>query len=96
MQDEHFEWDDDKAARNAAAHGVSFETARQVFADPFGVELLDDRLDYGEDRWIRIGMAEGTILMVVYTERFERKRLISARQATKLEQDDYFRQNAGE
>jgi uncharacterized DUF497 family protein len=70
MQDEHFEWDDDKAARNAAAHGVSFETARQVFADPFGVELLDDRLDYGEDRWIRIGMAEGTILMVVYTERF--------------------------
>jgi uncharacterized DUF497 family protein len=94
MQDEHFEWDDEKAAKNLAAHGVSFETAKLVFGDAFGVELLDDRRDYGEERWVRIGVVEGTILTVVYTERSERKRLISARQATKLEQDDYFRQNA--
>jgi hypothetical protein len=73
---------------------VSFETARRVFGDAFGVELLDDRRDYGEERWVRIGIVEGTILTVVYTERSERRRLISARQATKLEQDDYFRHNA--
>jgi uncharacterized DUF497 family protein len=94
MRDVEFEWDDKKAAENVAAHGVSFETARLVFGDAFGVELLDDRRDYGEERWVRIGMAEGAILVVVYTERSARKRLISARRATKLEQDEYFRQNS--
>lgn len=94
MQDANFEWDDKKAAANVARHGVSFDTARSLFNDPFGVELLDDRRDYGEDRWIRIGMVEGTIFTVVYTEGSDRKRLISARQATRVEQNDYFRQNA--
>lgn len=92
MQDKNFEWDDAKAAENEAKHDVSFEAAKLVFKDPFAVELLDDRRDYGEDRFILIGMAQGVVLTVVYSQREERTRLISARRATRLEQDDYARQ----
>ena len=88
-----FEWDEVKAAENYAKHGVSFETATEVFKDPFAVERLDDREDYGEDRYILIGMAEGALLTVVHTERNGRIRIISARQATRNEQDDYFVEN---
>lgn len=57
--------------------------------------LLDDRLEYGEERFVMIGMAEGKVLLfVAYTEREERIRIISARRATQNEQDDYFQQNA--
>jgi uncharacterized DUF497 family protein len=69
--------------------------AKTVFKDPFAIEFLDDREDYGEERFVIIGMAEGQVLLfVVYTERVERIRIISARRATKNEQDQYFRQNA--
>jgi uncharacterized protein len=94
MHDDAFEWDEAKAAENYAKHGVDFETARQVFGDVFAIERLDDREDYGEDRFALLGMAEGIVLMVVYTERNDRFRLISARRATKTEQDDYFAQNS--
>jgi uncharacterized DUF497 family protein len=92
MQDENFEWDDAKAAENEAKHGVSFEAAKLVFKDPFAIELFDDREDYGEDRFILIGMAQGVVVTVAYTQREERARLISARHATRREQDDYARQ----
>ncbi len=74
-----FEWDETKAAENYAKHGVSFETATEVFRDTFAVERLDDREDYGEDRFILIGIVDGTVLTVVYTERSDRIRIISAR-----------------
>jgi uncharacterized DUF497 family protein len=86
-----FEWDDAKAIDNYARHGVSFEVAQKVFTDPFAVERIDDRQDYGEERLIIIGLVDGQVLFVVYTERAERLRLISARRATRHEQDDYFR-----
>ena len=90
-----FEWHDAKAAANLQAHGVSFDLAKTVFKDPFAVERLDDREDYGEERFVIIGMAEGhVVLFVAYTEREERIRIISARRATQNEQDDYFRQNS--
>jgi uncharacterized DUF497 family protein len=55
----------------------------------------DDREDYGEERYVTIGMAEGHVLLfVAYTEREGRIRIISAREVTQHEQDDYFRQNA--
>ena len=89
-----FEWHEAKAEANLQAHGVSFDLAKTVFKDPFAVERLDDRRDYGERRFIIIGMAEGhVVLFVAYTEREERIRIISARRATQHEQDDYFRQN---
>jgi uncharacterized protein len=88
-----FEWDEAKAAENYAKHGVSFETATKVFRDPFGVERLDDREDYGEERFVLIGVAEEIVLTIVYTERNDRIRIISARRATRREQDDYFSEN---
>jgi uncharacterized DUF497 family protein len=93
MNDDNFEWHEAKAAANYAKHGVSFGRARLVFSDPFGIATYDDREDYGEDRFTRVGMVEGTLLFVSYTERGERIRIISARRATKHEQDDYYQQN---
>jgi hypothetical protein len=56
---------------------------------------LDDRGDYGEERFVVIGIAEGSIvLFVAYSERDGRIRIISARRATQREQHDYFRQDA--
>lgn len=90
-----FEWHDAKAEVNLRDHGVSFELAKTVFKDPLAIERLDDRRDYGEDRFIVIGMAEGDVLLyVAYTERQDRIRLISARRVTQYEQKDYFQQNA--
>jgi uncharacterized DUF497 family protein len=60
MNDDAFEWDDAKAVENDADHGVSFETARDVFRDPFAVDWLDEREAYGELRYATIGMAERT------------------------------------
>jgi uncharacterized DUF497 family protein len=90
-----FEWDDAKAAANLRAHGVSFDLAKAVFNDPFATERLDDREDYGEERFVIVGRVEGNVLLfVAYTEREEQIRIISARRATQYEQDDYFQQNA--
>ncbi len=90
---EPFEWDEAKATENYAKHGVSFETAVKVFRDPFAIERPDDREDYGEERFILIGTAEEAVVTVVYTERSGRFRIISARRATRHEQDDYFVEN---
>jgi uncharacterized DUF497 family protein len=88
-----FESDDEKAAANLRKHGVSFEFAAMAFRDPLGIEWTDDREGYGEVRTILLAMADGSILVVVYTERESRIRLISARRATRYEQDRYYREN---
>ena len=56
-----FEWHDAKAEANLRAHGVSFDLAKTVLKDPFALEFLD-RQDYGEDRYVIVGMAEGQVL----------------------------------
>ena len=90
-----FEWHDAKAEANLQAHGVSFELARTVFKGAFAIERLDDRENYGEERFVIVGMAEGSVLLyVAHTERAGRIRIISARRVTQYEQDEYFRQNA--
>jgi uncharacterized protein len=94
MKADDFEWDSRKASANFAKHGVSFEMARAVFKDVFAIEGLDDREDYGEERFTIIGMTGGTLLYVTYTLRETHVRLISARRATKHEQDDYYQQNS--
>jgi uncharacterized protein len=92
MRDDQFEWDDRKAASNLRKHSISFGLARLVFADPLAIEDVDD--DEPEDRVRRVGMAEERLLVVVYTMRGERIRIISARKASKREQDIYYRQGA--
>ena len=64
-----------------------------IFEDPFAVEFLDDREDYGEERFILIGMAGDRLLVVAYTTRGERTRLISARSAEPFERRQYHEQN---
>jgi uncharacterized protein len=94
MHDKRFEWDDDKAAENLRDHRVSFEQATLAFNDAFAVEWIDEREAYGEERSILLGMTNGQVLTVVYTERGERIRIISAWRAARHEQDYYYRQNA--
>lgn len=73
---------------------MSFAQAAAAFRDPFAVEWIDSRQDYGEQRIILLGMTADDVLTVVYTERDERIRIISARKATRYEQETYFRENA--
>ncbi|HXW15629.1 MAG TPA: BrnT family toxin [Terriglobia bacterium] len=89
-----FEWDDTKAAENVRNHGVSFAQAALAFRDPFAVEWIDLREAYGEERIILLGLTGNQVLSVVYTERADRIRIISARRATRHEQDHYHRQIA--
>jgi uncharacterized DUF497 family protein len=89
-----FEWDDDKETVNWREHGVAFRDAIKAFRDPFGVEQIDGREEYGEERINLVGMCDGILIHVTYTERDERFRLISARRAAKHEQDDYYRENS--
>lgn len=93
MQDDDFEWDDEKAAQNLDRHGVSFDVACLAFDDPFAVERVDDREDYGEDRFILLGMVEGRLLHVTFTYRGERTRIISARAAEPYENRRYHEEN---
>jgi uncharacterized protein len=94
MQDDEFEWDDEKAAWNLANHGVTFEAARLVFDDAFAVVREDRRQDYGEDRFILLGMVQAHLLAVSYTIRGERVRIISARLAEPQERRRYHEENS--
>jgi uncharacterized DUF497 family protein len=87
-------WDPKKNAENKLKHGIRFETAQYVFADPERLWRLDRSKGdtSGEDRWQTLGMAEG-VLFVVYTERetegANETRLITARLANKAERRSY-------
>jgi uncharacterized DUF497 family protein len=94
MADDKFEWDEAKAVANAARHGVSFEAAKLVFNDPFAIERLDDRENYGEQRFNIIGMVEGRVLFVSYTIRNDVVRIISARGAEPYEKRRYHEENS--
>jgi uncharacterized protein len=85
------EWDENKNAINRRIHHISFETARLVFADPNRIERLDNSLSNSsrEIRWQTLGLV-GKVLFVVYTERDENIRLISARLANKKERSSYY------
>lgn len=92
MAELKFEWDESKAARNLAKHGVSFLTAAAVFANEI-VERIDDREDYGEVRFVALGRVDTTIYRVVYTWRSEGViRIISAQKAANNEREIYYRQ----
>jgi len=93
MADLEFEWDEAKNRTNVAKHGIGFAVARHVFKDAFAIEHLDDRLDYGEDRYIITGMVEDRLLTVIYTMRGDVVRIISARGASPSEKHQYHEEN---
>jgi uncharacterized protein len=93
MASDDFEWDEAKAAENCTRHGISFETAIRTFDDPFAIERLDDREDYGEERYSILGMVDGRILYIAYTVREGIIRIISARGAEPYEKRQYHEDN---
>ena len=94
MINDTFEWDEAKATDNYAKHGVSFETAIRVFDDVFAIERVDDREDYGENRYSVLGMVDDRLLYVAYTVREGTIRIISARGAEPYERREYHEDNA--
>jgi uncharacterized DUF497 family protein len=85
-----FEWDADKAASNVAKHGVTFAEAMTVFGDPLELAIVDPDHSEGELRFLSIGLsAAGQLLVVAYTEREGRTRIINAREATSRERKQY-------
>ena len=87
-----FEWDEEKNIINKEKHKISFETAAYVYEDPYYIEMFDFEHSVDEDRYIAIGKV-GDVLFVVFTERKETIRLISARLATSAEKELYYDQN---
>lgn len=85
----NFEWDKRKAETNLARHGVSFADASAVFLDPYALDTEERSMDYGEMRRRIIGLGNGCFLTVIYTERGETIRLISARKSTSHERREY-------
>lgn len=85
-----FEWDSVKAWQNAAKHSVTFEEAQTVFRDPLG-GIIDDPLhSTDEQRLLLIGMSDRQrLITVMFTEKGDRIRLISARQVTRVERRNY-------
>jgi uncharacterized protein len=85
-----FEWDAAKADENLRRHGVSFDEAQDVFADPLARLHADPDHSNEERREIIVGHSErGRLLLVSFTERQGRIRLISARPTTRTERRDY-------
>lgn len=85
-----FEWDSKKAKDNLVKHGISFEEALTVFADPLAKIFDDEEHSADEHREIIMGhSARNRLLLICFTERRTRVRLISARKSTPLEQKDY-------
>lgn len=93
--DYHFEWDATKAASNQRKHEISFDLAATVFRDPLMVSIPDEEHSETEERWITMGQAENSkLLLVIHTyleisDNAANVRMISARPATKHEQRQY-------
>jgi uncharacterized protein len=83
-----------KLLRTTPSTAFTFDAARDVFKDAFAIEQVDDRHDYGEERWTILGMAGGRLLLVAYTMRDDRIRIVSARAAEPYERRIYHEQNA--
>ena len=85
-----FEWDEDKAKGNLKKHGVSFEEASSIFGDPLALTIPDPLHSEEEDRFVTLGESHRRRLLVVcFTDREDRIRIISARPATRRERKNY-------
>ena len=89
-----FEWDSDKAGKNVEKHHVSFEEAATVFDEPMFITFIDDEHSIDEERYITIGLSSrGRLLMLAHADREDHIRIISARRATKKEEQFYAEAN---
>ena len=87
-----FEWDEEKRKSNLKRHGLDFVDALKAFTAPM-LTTLDDREDYGKERWIGVSMLDARIVVIVFAERYENDdeivRVISLRKALKHERSQY-------
>ena len=88
MIDMVFEWHSEKERLIAEKHGLDMEAVKRIFDDPFRIAQYDMTHSGLEDRWQTLGMANG-VLFAAYTERGERIRIITAREATPEERRIY-------
>jgi uncharacterized protein len=88
------EWDEGKRSANLIKHGIDFADACQIFRG-WTDEREDSRWDYGERRMLAYGESDGRVLLVVYTWRAGRRRLISARRAGADERKTYYARHPG-
>jgi len=85
-----FEWDDEKSRSNIRKHRVSFEEASTAFADTMALTMFDEEHSVDEDRYVLLGESDRHRLLVVsYTEREDRIRIVSARVANRREKSQY-------
>src|SRR5690349_15281107 len=91
-----FEWDPNKAKLNLRRHGISFTEAATVFDDPLSDTSPDPDHSTDEDRFIIIGMSDRSrLLMVSHADRGDHIRIISARDLTRSEREDYEQDRSG-
>ena len=83
-----YEWDEDKNKRNLRLHGLGFEDAALVFAEPT-LTFEDKRQDYGEARFITFGLLLGRLVVIAHTPRGEKTRIISMRKGNNREKETY-------
>ncbi len=90
-----FDWDEDKRKANIEKHGIDFADIPELFDGPMLIDL-DTRHDYGEDRWIGLGVLHVLVTVVIYVEWEDEEtiRIISARRATRNESRNYHRRIA--
>jgi uncharacterized DUF497 family protein len=88
-----YEWDEAKRRSNIQKHGIDFIGIERVFSGTT-VTILDDRFDYGESRFITLGLLSGRLVVIAHTETSEVIRIISVRKATKNEEASYFKEIA--
>ena len=85
-----FFWDSDKDRRNRRIHGIGFQEASTVFGDPLAVTISDPDHSIGEERFITIGPAtSGCLIVVCHTEQGDNIRIISSREPSAYERQDY-------
>ncbi len=89
-EDEYFCWSKAKASKNAKKHKITFQHACAVFRDTLAEHIVDDRADYGEERWNVTGHDNNAnVLVVSYTWRGGKQRIISARKAEPDEEREF-------
>jgi len=86
-----FEWDEAKRRINIRRHGIDFVDATEVF-DGVTLTIEDTRFDYGETRYVTVGLLRGRVVVIAHTEQDDVIRIISVRKATKNEEANYFKQ----
>ncbi|GBU29695.1 hypothetical protein R84B8_03268 [Treponema sp. R8-4-B8] len=83
-------WDEEKNAINKRKHKISFKEAEKVFLDPRRIIMFDKEHSLYEERWETVGFSNLALITVIYTERDNSVRIISARKADRYEEEEYF------